>query len=145
MPPVRTPAWRVHGYLWIVVGSLLLLAALSLGIRSVTAATLAVFGIGGLDIVTGTMAPRRRHAGRWWLIATVIAHLALAVRLWHDAQCLAASVQAPPSTPMTQHQMIERAAGGAMLGMIVLFEECLAVASALLSAGTAVALTRSRS
>jgi len=42
-------------------------------------------------------------------------------------------------------QMIERTAGGAMLGTIVLVEKCLAAASALLSAGTAIELMRSRS
>jgi len=62
--------------------------------------------------------------------------------LWHNADLLAASIEARPTQLMTHEQMIERTAGGAMLGMVVWFERSLALASALLSIWTAVALVR---
>jgi hypothetical protein len=73
-----------------------------------------------------------------------MAHLSLAAWLWRDAQHLAASLVAAPQAPMSDEQMIERTAGGAMMGMIVALEKSLAVVSALLSFWTTTVLARSR-
>jgi len=108
------------------------------------AAQLVVLALGALDVAAGTLVLRRMRAGRFLLMPALTAHLALALWLWHDAQLSTAWLETHPSTPMTYQQMIERTAAGAMLGMVVLFEQCLAAVSALLSVWTAAALVRSR-
>jgi hypothetical protein len=122
----------------------MLISALWEGPRNMMAAKLVVLGLGAMDVAAGSLVLRRMRAGRFLLIPALTAHLALAAWLWHDAQLLAASLATPPSTAMTHQQMIERTAGGAMLGMIVLLEKSLAAVSALLSVWTATALVRSR-
>jgi hypothetical protein len=135
---------RLHGWLWTLIGSLMLIGASWQGPRNMMAAKVVVLGLGALDVAAGTLVLRRMRAGRFLLIPALTAHLALALWLWHEAQLATASLGTPPSAPMTHQQMIERTAAGAMLGMVVLFEQRLAVVSALLSVWTAGALVRSR-
>lgn len=134
---------RRHGWLWTVVGSLMLLALLWGRPDLRVAPTLAVFGLGVLDVVTGAFVLRRAKPGRTLLVLAVAGHLTLAGWLGYRAHVLAASIESI-STPMNHEQMVGHTAGTAMLGLLVWFTQGLAVLSTLLGVWTAVALVRSR-
>lgn len=134
---------RAHGWLWMIIGSLMLLALLWERPEAITAPTLAVLGLGTLDVAAGALVLRRAEAGRALLILTVIGHLALAAWLWHRGQMLAASIKQAP-THGNYQQMIAETAGNAMLGTLAWVTWGLAAVSTLLSVWTAVVLVRSR-
>lgn len=134
---------RVHGWLWLCVGSVIFVAALWEGPGNLPTAKLVVLSVGVLDAAAGALL-LRAHRGRFLLIPTLAAHLVLAVCLWHNAHVLSASVAGAPSGALSEDDMIERTAGGAMLGMVVLLQQVLGAVSALLSVWTSVALIRSR-
>jgi hypothetical protein len=121
----------------------MVVAALWEGAGNLLTAKLVVLSVGVLDAAAGALL-LRAHRARFLLIPTLAAHLVLAVWLWHNAHVLSASFAVPPSGAMTEKDMIERTAGGAMLGMVVLLQQGLAAVSALLSVWTSVALIRSR-
>jgi hypothetical protein len=130
----------VHGWLWTIIGSVMLLGVLWVRPDAVTAPVLAVLGLGALDVAAGTLVLRRTRAGRWLLLLTVVGHLALAVWLGYRAQVLAEPLSATPTTPVTHGQL----AGKTMLGAVVLFVEGLVAASVLVCSWTLYGLFRSR-
>ena len=134
---------RVHGWLWTIIGSLILLAFLWERPDAITVPTAAVLGLGALDVAAGALVLRRARAARWFLMLTVTGHLALAAWLCHRGQVLAGSIVQTPIGG-TYEEVVGATAGNAMLGMLVWVTQGLAAVSALLSVWTSVALIRSR-
>lgn len=134
---------RLHGWLWTIVGSLMLLCVLWQQPRATHPETLTVLGLGALDVTAGILVLRRTRTGRSLLSLTLLGHLAVAVWLWYGAQAIPASPQ-PSQAQMTYAHMTYQTTAQAMVGMSVLLLQGLAAVSVLLCCWTAVDLYRSR-